>query len=83
MEQGDSSSASPSRTWKERAGRHSGGDGWHWGDVTRSTLKIAMERARGASHTDTAHAATAEADKAGEIGKRSEVAPYMVASSSK
>ena len=66
------SSDSPSRTWKERAGRHSGGDGWHYGDVTRSMLRALGGRARGVLDSD-AHADMAEADMAGEIGKRSEV----------
>ena len=60
------------RTWKERAGRHSGGDHWHWGDVTRSLLVSLGERARGVS-SDVVDASTAEADMAGEIGKRSNV----------
>ena len=60
------------RTWKERAGRHSGGDHWHWGDVTRSLLVSLGERARGVS-SDVVDASTAEADMAGEIGKRSKV----------
>ena len=60
------------RTWKERAGRHSGGDHWHWGDVTRSMLVSLGELTRGVS-TDAVDAHTAQADMAGEIGKRSNV----------
>ena len=64
--------AAPAPTWAESAGRHGGGSGFQFGDLTRSTLKTLGEMARGVGRNDAAHAATAEADKAGYLGKRSE-----------